>query len=225
ATHRVTGGSHLPPVPTERGVRISRTTLFGEHDILWQDELWRTVPTSTVEDQQGDGTDADAFADFGQMLVHGVDTDDRHDPGGTGAARRADGAEQIALRWPFQQAPPAGTFGQLRPGEPPVAPDAPTRAALGPDAGQRALLANAGGMSQRFQSAKRFGMANGGFILKPDFDRPAGKLWRDCGTRQLSEVFLKASCASSSLCGCTGLTDMLLKFSFFSSLPMLRSCR
>jgi hypothetical protein len=35
--------------------------------ILWQDELWRTVPTSTVEDQQGDGTDADAFADFGQM--------------------------------------------------------------------------------------------------------------------------------------------------------------
>src|ERR1017187_904069 len=94
------------------------------------------------------------------MLVHGVDTDDRHDQGGTGAARRADGAEQID------------------PGEPPVAPDARTRAALGPDAGQRALLANAG------------------FILKPDFDRPADKLLRDCGTRQLSEVFLKASCAS-----------------------------
>jgi len=29
-------------------------------------------------------------------------------------------------------------------GEPPVAPDARTRAALGPDPGQRALLANAG---------------------------------------------------------------------------------
>ena len=97
-----------------------------EHDILWQDELWRTVPTSTVEDQQGDGTDADAFADFGQMLVHGVDTDDRHDQGGAGAACRADGAEQVG------------------PGEPPVAPDARTRAALGPDPGQRALLANAG---------------------------------------------------------------------------------
>jgi hypothetical protein len=27
--HRVTGGDHPPPVPTERGVRISRTTLFG----------------------------------------------------------------------------------------------------------------------------------------------------------------------------------------------------
>ena len=145
------------------------------------------MPTSTVEDQQGDGTDADAFADFGQMLVHGVDTDDRHDQGGADAACRADGAEQVG------------------PGEPPVAPDARTRAALGPDPGQRALLANAG------------------FILKPDFDRPAGKLLRDCGARQLSEVFLKASCASRSLCGCTGRTDMLLKFSLFSSLPTLRS--
>jgi len=46
---------------------------------------------------------------------------------------------------------------------------------FGPDAGQRALLANAG------------------FILEPDFDRPVGKLLRDCGARQLSEVFLKAS--------------------------------
>ena len=43
--------------------------------------------------------------------------------------------------------------------------------------------------------------------------------------RWLSEVFLKASCASRSLCGCTGRTDMLLKFSLFSSLPTLRSCR
>jgi len=46
----------------------------------------------------------------------------------------------------------------------------------------------------------------------------AGKLLRDCGARQLSEVFLKASCASRSLCGCTGRTDMLLKFSFFQQL-------
>ena len=29
ATHRVTGGGRPPPVPTERSVRISRTTLFG----------------------------------------------------------------------------------------------------------------------------------------------------------------------------------------------------
>jgi hypothetical protein len=147
------------------------------------------VPAGTVEDQQGDGTDADALADFGQMFVHGLDADCRHDQRGAGAARRADGAEQVS------------------PGKPPIAPDARTRAALGPDAGQRALLANAG------------------FILKPDFDRPAGKLRWDCGARQPGEVFLKASCASRSLCGCRGRTDMLLKFSFFSSLPTLRSCR
>jgi hypothetical protein len=105
------------------------------------------VPTSTVEDQQGDGTDADALANFGQVFIHGLDADCRHDQRGAGAARRADGAEQVS------------------PSEPPVAADARTRAALGPDAGQRAVLANPG------------------FVLKPDFDRPAGKLLRDCGAR------------------------------------------
>jgi hypothetical protein len=39
------------------------------------------------------------------------------------AAARADGAEQVTLRRPFQQASPAGTFGRLRPGKPPVALD------------------------------------------------------------------------------------------------------
>src|SRR5258708_31315068 len=29
ASHRVAGGGRPPPVPTDRGVRISRTTLFG----------------------------------------------------------------------------------------------------------------------------------------------------------------------------------------------------
>jgi hypothetical protein len=58
--------------------------------------LWRTVPTSTVEDQRGDGTDADAFADFGQMLVHGVDPDDRHDHGGMTRAAPVPGAGRMA---------------------------------------------------------------------------------------------------------------------------------
>jgi len=90
------------------------------------------------------------------MLVHGVDIDNRHDRAAPVPACRADGAEQVG------------------PGEPPVAPDARTRAALGPDAGQRALLANAG------------------FILEPDFDRPVGKLPAGLRARQLSEVFLKS---------------------------------
>jgi hypothetical protein len=44
-------------------------------------------------------------------------------------------------------------------------------------------------------------LADAGFILKPDFNRPAGKLRRDRGACQLGEVFLKASCAARSLCG------------------------
>ena len=73
-----------------------------------------------------------------QPEVPGLAADGRPDPRGAGAARRADGAEQGG------------------PGEPPVARDPRTRAALGPDAGPRALLANAG------------------FLRKPDFARPAG---------------------------------------------------
>src|ERR1700730_16962570 len=130
-----------------------------------------------------DGARADASADFSQVFVHGLDADCRHDQRGTGAARRADGAEEVG------------------PGEPPVALDPRARAAPGPDAGQRALMADAG------------------FILKPDFNRPAGKLRRDRGARQLGDVFLKASCASRSVCGCIGRTEMLLKSSFFRSLP------
>ncbi len=57
------------------------------------------------------------WLNFGQMLVHRVDADYRHDQGAAGAARRADGAEEAG------------------PGEPPIALDPWTRAALGPDAG------------------------------------------------------------------------------------------
>src|SRR6202035_4274946 len=56
--------------------------------------------------------------------------------------------------------PRAGQMAPKGPGEPSIALDLRARAAPGPDAGQRALLADAG------------------FILKPDFNRPAGKLRR-----------------------------------------------
>jgi len=45
------------------------------------------APAGTVEDQQGDGTDADALADFGHIFVYGLDADCRHDRCGAGAAR------------------------------------------------------------------------------------------------------------------------------------------
>jgi len=123
------------------------------------------VLAGAVEDQRGDGTDADACADFGQMFVHGLDANCRHDQGGAGAARRADGAEHVG------------------PSEPPVASDSRTRAALAlrrpsialratePFAGSAQMrvgvpwLSDPGGMRQGVRSAKRFGRAKGGFIL------------------------------------------------------------
>jgi hypothetical protein len=50
-----------------------------DHDVVWHDETRRTVPAGTVEDQQSDGAEADALANFSQMLVHGLNADGRHD--------------------------------------------------------------------------------------------------------------------------------------------------
>jgi len=43
--HRVAGGGRPPPAPTERGVRISRTTLFGS---WFAASLSRAVPTRKI---------------------------------------------------------------------------------------------------------------------------------------------------------------------------------
>jgi hypothetical protein len=59
------------------------------------------------------------------------------------------------------------------------------RASLGPDAGQRALLADAG------------------FVLEPDLDTFLGMRLPD-GLDLLDDVFLKASWACGSPCGCLG---------------------
>jgi len=110
-------------------------------------ELCQPAPSRIA----GQWHDADAFADFGQMLVHGVDTDNRHDQGG--AVPRA--GQMAPNRWPS---------------EPPVAPDARARAALAQ------MRVSVPCWPTRLHP-------------EPDFDRPAGKLLRDCGARQLSEVF------------------------------------
>jgi hypothetical protein len=44
-------------------------------------------------------------------------------------------------------------------------------------------------------------LSNAGFILKPDFDRPGGKLPQDRGAGQPGEVFLKASCPQGRFAG------------------------
>jgi len=93
------------------------------------------MPSGSIHDEQGDCSLTDAFPDFNQVLVHGFDVDGRHHQSGANATGGADGAEQI------------------RPDEAPVAQRPGASAAISPDAGQRALLANPC------------------FVLEPDFDQ------------------------------------------------------
>jgi hypothetical protein len=87
------------------------------------------------------------------MLVHGSDANFRHDHSDTGTASRANGTKQV------------------RPRKPAVALSPWSRAALGPNAGQSALLANPG------------------FVLEPDFNRPTSAFRWNCGTCQVGEFF------------------------------------
>ena len=98
------------------------------------------MPSGSVHDEQRDCFGTHAFPDFNQVLVHGFNVDGRQDQRGAGAAGRADGTEQI------------------RPVEAPVAQRARAGAAPGPDAGQRALLANPC------------------LVLEPDFNRLASRM-------------------------------------------------
>jgi hypothetical protein len=81
------------------------------------------------------GAVGDSFADFGEMQVEGVGIGVRQHQGGAGSARRTGCSEDVS------------------PVISPVARRARPRTLLRPDAGQRALLADAG------------------FILEPDLDR------------------------------------------------------
>ena len=97
-----------------------------QNDIIWDLEPRRTVPSSPVEDQQGNGTHRHIVTDFGQMLVHRLYIGGRHDDGGTDAAQ-----------W-------AGRTKEIGRGKAVILGRAGARAAPGPDTGQCALLADAG---------------------------------------------------------------------------------
>jgi hypothetical protein len=58
--HRVTGGGRPPPVPTERGMRISRTTLFGR---------WFTATASAGAPGMGDAALVSATLLFAQVSL------------------------------------------------------------------------------------------------------------------------------------------------------------
>jgi hypothetical protein len=115
----------------------------------------------------------DLAADGSEMQRHGLGVRRRHDQACCEATLRTGRAEQVG---------PVVASVVRRPGP---------RSTLGPDAGQRPLLADPG------------------LILEPDFERLAfgavGDLCRDCR----GEVFLNVSWASSSACGWRGRTDSL----------------
>ena len=113
----------------------------------------------------------DGAGDLGEVCVHRRGVCDGHDAARGRAALGADRAEDV---------------GPLVAG---VARRPRARAALRPDPGEGALLADAG------------------LVLEPDLERLAARsLWDRRGYR-LGEAFLKASCASGSVFGCRGRTE------------------
>jgi hypothetical protein len=93
------------------------------------------MPSGPIHDEQGDRSSRNASADFSQMHGHGFDVHGRQHQSSASATGWANSTEQIG------------------PDKAPVAGRAGTASAPGPDASQRALLANSC------------------FILEPDLDR------------------------------------------------------
>jgi len=84
------------------------------------------MPTGAVKHDHRDGARCDRAADHGEMFIHRLDVDLRHDDRGTNPAFRTGGAEQKS------------------PGEAMVFLRARTRSAPGPDASYGTVLADSG---------------------------------------------------------------------------------
>ena len=133
------------------------------------------MPACAVEQNDGMAVGRDDASDLGEVQVHRLGVGLGQDERGAEIARGTDRAEQI------------GPIVAL------IARRAWPAAALGPDAGQRPLLADAR------------------FVLPPQFDRLALRMRRDAGRDQIGEVFLCASWAAPSCSGQCGRTDMRRK--------------
>ena len=107
------------------------------------------VPAGAVEHEHGMGAGRDGAGDLGEVGVHRLGVGEGQDEARRRAARRADGAEDVG---PLV----AGVARRPRP-----------RAALRPDPGERALLADAG------------------LVLEPDLERlaPGRRSGRTAGDR------------------------------------------
>ena len=128
------------------------------------------------------------FSDLGEMRAHGLCVGMWHDQSGRFSPFRADGAENVA------------------PDIAGVARGTGACSTLGPDTGERALLANPR------------------FILKPYLQGLAAGCFRQGCFYLCGEVFLKASCASGSDFGCCGRADRRRKPRLANCLPTVRSC-
>lgn len=140
-------------------------------EVVGDDERRCPVPAGPVEQEDRMRARRDGAGDFREVVVHrGGVGEGQHQSGGD-AAVRAGGAEDVG---PFV----AGVARRARPA-----------AALRPDPGEGALLADPR------------------LVLEPDLERLATRGLGDrCGYR-LAEVFLKASCASGSAFGWCGRTE------------------
>src|ERR1700692_3307148 len=142
-------------------------------DVFGDRERGSNVIAGAIENESGVTTCRHLAADSSEMQRHVLGVGGRHDQACCDATLRTGRAKQVGpvVALVVRRAGPRSTFG--------------------PDAGQRALLADPG------------------LILEPDFDwlafGAAGDLRRDCR----GEVFLNVSRASSSAFGWRGLTDSL----------------
>src|SRR6202040_2490745 len=144
-----------------------------QSDVFGDRKRGSKMVAGAIEDESCVTTCRHLAADRSEMQRHGLGVRRRHDQACCDATLRTGRAEQIG---------PVVTL---------VARRAGPRSTLGPDAGQRSLLADPG------------------LVLEPDFDRLAfgavGDLRRDCR----GEVFLNVSWAAASAWGWRGLTDSL----------------
>ena len=142
-------------------------------DVFRDRERGGNMIAGAIEDESGMATSRYLSADSSEMQRHSFGVGCGHDQTCCDATLRTGRTEQVG---PIVAS---------------VVRRAGSRSTLGPDAGQRPLLADPG------------------FILEPDFDRlvfgAVGDLRHDCR----GEVFLNVSWASSSACGWRGLTDNL----------------
>ena len=143
---------------------------------------------SAIQNEKGMCARCDGFSDLGEMRAHGLCVGMWHDQSGRFSPFRADGAENVA------------------PDIAGVARGTGACSTLGPDTGERALLANPR------------------FILKPYLQGLAAGCFRQGCFYLCGEVFLKASCASGSDFGCCGRADRRRKPRLANCLPTVRSC-